>query len=351
MSRTMKAANLYAPGDIRVEQVPVPVPRKREVLVQVKAVGVCGSDISRLMQTGAHRSPIIPGHELSGEVVELGPHSDPFSQGDRVTVVPMLPCRECDYCEIGEYQLCDDYSYLGSRTDGAYAEYVLAPVENLLRLPDSVSFEVGAMADPMSVALHAVRKANIQPGNRVAVFGVGPIGLFALQWAKTMGASKVFAVDVLPEKLEVARALGADVCIDNRKDDTVEMIKEHTSGRGAECTIEFAGNPTTQQQCIVATSKLGTSVWGGISHTGLELDREAVDTILRNELVIVGSWNSSFAQLKNDWGTSLDFMKQDKIKTTHIITHRFPLESIRQAFEMMLAQREYFNKVMFFPEM
>lgn len=351
MSRTMKAANLYAPGDIRVEQVPVPEPREGEVLIKVKAVGVCGSDISRVMETGTYRFPTIPGHELSGEVIGLGIDIGGFSQGDRVTVIPMMPCKKCDYCRIGEYQLCENYSYLGSRTDGAYAEYVAAPVENLLRLPDNVSFELGAMTDPISVALHAVRRAHIQPGDRVAVFGTGPIGMFAVQWAKIMGAGEVFAVDIFPEKLEAVRELGADVCINGLEEDPVEITKELTGGRGAERTIEFAGHPLTQQQCILATAKLGTSVWGGISHKGLELSEKAVDDILRKELIIAGSWNSSFTPLKSDWGRSLKFMGLGKIKAGNIITHRLPLDSIKEIFEMMLARKEYFNKVMFFPEM
>ena len=345
----MKAANLYAPGDIRVEQVPIPAPKEGEALVKVKAVGVCGSDISRVMETGTYRFPTIPGHEFSGEVVGLGPGAGGFSQGDRVTVIPMMPCKTCDYCRIGEYQLCESYNYLGSRTDGAYAEYVVAPVENLLRLPEDVSFELGAMTDPASVALHAVRKARIQPGDRVAVFGVGPIGMFAVQWAKILGAGQVYAIDIFSEKLEVVRELGADVCINSRELDPVETIKERTGGRGVERTIEFAGHPVTQQQSILAAAKLGTSVWGGISHRGLELSKKAVDDVLRKELVITGSWNSSFAPLKSDWGKSLEFMGLGKIRAGNIISHKLPLDRIKETFEMMLAREEYFNKVMFFP--
>jgi L-iditol 2-dehydrogenase len=344
----MKAANLYAPGDIRVEQVPIPAPKEGETLVKVKAAG-CGSDISRVMETGTYRFPTIPGHEFSGEVVELGSGAGGFSQGDRVTVIPMMPCKTCDYCRIGEYQLCENYNYLGSRTDGAYAEYVVAPVENLLRLPNNVSFELGAMTDPASVALHAVRRACIQPGDRVAVFGVGPIGMFAVQWAKTMGAGPVYAIDIFPEKLDVVSELGADVCINSRELDPVEAIKERTGGRGVERTIEFAGHPVTQQQSILSTAKLGTSVWGGISHRGLALSKKAVDDVLRKELVITGSWNSSFTPLKSDWGKSLEFMGRGKIRAGSIISHKLPLDKIKETFEMMLAREEYFNKVMFFP--
>ncbi len=352
MPKTMKAAKLYAPGDIRVEEVPVPVPGEGWVLVKVKACGVCGSDIPRVMKTGTYRFPTIPGHEFAGEVAQLGPGVEgtkAVEEGLRVTVIPMMPCRKCDYCSIGAYQLCESYDYVGSRRDGAFAEYVQVPARNLLALPESVDFELGAMTDPVAVALHAVKKLGMQPGDRVAVFGVGPIGLFAIQWAKIMGASEVFAIDVFPEKLRVAEGLGADCCVNAREEDPVAKILALTDGRGVERAIEFAGLPVTQEQCILAASKLGSVVWGGISHEPLPLGEKAVDDILRKELVIAGSWNSSFARLGSDWQTSLVYMGQGRIAAGDIVTHRLPLEEAAGAFKMMLAREEYFNKVMFFP--
>ena len=347
----MRAANLYAPGDIRFEKVPLPQLEAGEVLIKVKACGVCGSDISRVMETGTYRFPTIPGHEFSGEVVTYGPGTESIIAGLRVTVVPLIPCRKCSYCANGKYHLCEDYDYLGSRSNGAFSEFVKAPVENLLPLPDNVDFELGAMTDPASVALHAVRKLGINPGDRVAVFGVGPIGAFALQWAKIFGASETIAVDIFPEKLQVAKDLGADLCIDGRRQDPVKMIREYTDGAGVERTLEFAGHPATQEQSILATGKHGSSVWGGISHRGLNLSEKAVDDILRKELAITGSWNSSFAPLVSDWETTLLFMGQGKIKSGSIISHRLPLNEVGATFQMMLNRQQYFNKVMFFPEL
>lgn len=186
---TMKAANLHAPGDIRCEEVPVPEPGPGEVLIKVKACGVCGSDIPRVMQTGTYRFPTIPGHEFSGEVVGGGPGTETITPGQRVTVVPLIPCRKCSYCANGKYHLCADYDYLGSRRDGAFAEFVKVPAGNLMPLPDGVDFELGALTDPAAIALHAVRKLGLNPGDRVAVFGTGPIGAMALQWAKIVGAA------------------------------------------------------------------------------------------------------------------------------------------------------------------
>ena len=351
MARMMKAANLYAPGDIRAEEVPVPEPKEGQVLIKVKACGVCGSDISRVMETGTYHYPTIPGHEFAGEVVELGPETDAALLGKRVTVIPLMPCQICDYCRIGEYQLCEDYNYLGSRTDGAFAEYVVAPAANLLPLPEGVSFELGAMTDPAAVALHAVKKLEIKPGDRVAVFGVGPIGTFALQWAKLLGAGGTIAVDIFPEKLAVAAQLGADHCINGREEDPVERIMALTGGRGVERAVEFAGHKVTQEQSILATAKMGSIVWGGISHSDLPLREKAVDGILRKELTLIGSWNSSFAPFISDWEKTLLFMGQGRLRGEELITHRLSLDEIKDAFKMMQERTEYFNKVMFFPEL
>ena len=350
MAKMMKAANLYAPADVRVEEVPVPVPGEGEVLIKVKAVGVCGSDVSRLMETGTYSFPTIPGHEFGGEVVGRGPGVVDVPEGARVTVVPLIPCMSCEYCLIGEYTLCRKYDYLGSRCDGAYAEYVKAPVKNLLLLPDGVDFEMAAMTDPISVALHAVKKLGIQPGDRVAVFGVGPIGFFSVQWAKALGASDVIAVDIFSEKLKAAQDVGADVCINGRETDAVAAIEELTDGKGVERSLEFAGSPVTQEQCIRATAALGSTVWGGISHQPLTLSKKAVDDILRKELVIAGSWNSSFAPFASDWENSLTFMGREEIVKGDVITHRLSLQELPDAFKMMLERKKYFNKVMFFPE-
>jgi L-iditol 2-dehydrogenase len=347
----MKAANLYAPADIRVEQVPIPIPATGEVLIQVKGCGVCGSDISRLMETGTYSFPTIPGHEFSGIVAQLGADVSGVNVEDRVTVIPFLPCRRCAYCEIGEYQLCEDYSYLGSRTDGAYAEYVVAPATNLLPLPENVSFELGAMTDPAAVALHAVRKLGLRPGDSVAVFGVGPIGVFALEWAKAMGAGLTVAVDIFTEKLDIAAQLGADVCIDSRSDDPIHHIMALTAGRGVNRSVEFAGHMVTQEQSLLSTAKRGSIVWGGISHSPLPLQEKTVDAILRRELTLVGSWNSSFAHLNSDWATALQFMASGHIRGEEMISHRLPLEALPEAFRMLLAREEYTNKVMFFPEL
>jgi len=351
VSRSMRAANLYAPGDLRVEHVPMPKPGRNEVLLKVKACGVCGSDISRIMDMGTYRYPTIPGHEFSGEVVACGLDVEKAKMPEKVTVVPLIPCQRCRYCRIGDHHLCEQYSYLGSRRDGAFAEYVKVPAMNVVPLPKNVDFDLGAMTDPAAVALHAVRKLNIRPGDRVAVFGVGAIGAFALQWAKIIGAGETIAVDVVPKRLGVASHLGADLCINGGIEDPVEAIKNHTQGGGVDRTLELAGDPTTQEQSVLVTAKRGSCVWAGISHRSLTISEKAVDDILRKEMTVKGSWNSSYTPLVNDWETALSFMGKGRLRADNIISHRLPLAEVPEALKMMQARRVYYNKVMFFPEM
>ena len=208
-----------------------------------------------------------------------------------------------------------------------------------------------ALASEVQDLAAVLRGADVHPGDRVAVFGVGPIGMFAVQWAKIVGAGEVFAVDIFSEKLKVAEELGADVTINGRQVEPVDVIRSRTGGRGVERCIEFAGHPATQEQSILAASKRGSVVWGGISHAGLELSEAAVDSVLRNELIIAGSWNSSFSPLRSDWDTSLRLMRLGRLTPENVVTHRLPLDRVRDAFTMMASRAEYFGKVMFYPEM
>jgi L-iditol 2-dehydrogenase len=348
----MRAVRLFAPGDLRCVEVPIPRQAEGEVLIQVKAVGICGSDPARVMVKGTYSFPTTIGHEFAGVITECGPGVEDWKLGDRVTIVPLIPCYKCDYCQVGEYTLCDTYGYYGSREDGALADYIKVKAANLLRLPDNVSYEEGACTDPSSVALHAVRKGHVQPGDTVVVLGCGPIGHLTIEWAKICGAGRVIAVDVDDEKLEIARKVGADLCINGRKEDPVSVIMDHTKGQGAERVFEMAGNKVTQEQAFLITKKLGTAVFCGISNSELLLSKKAVDSFLRREIKAVGSWNSSFTELPvHDWKCSLDFMSRGKIQCEPLITHRFSLEEAPEVFRRVFYREESFNKVLFLPEM
>ncbi|HOT50780.1 MAG TPA: alcohol dehydrogenase catalytic domain-containing protein, partial [Candidatus Hydrogenedentes bacterium] len=203
----MKACVLRAVGDLRCEDAPDPKPGPGEALIAIKACGVCGSDIPRVFEKGTYRFPTIPGHEMAGEVVSVGAGCDSVLLGKTVAVFPLIPCRRCEACEIGAYAQCADYNYLGSRCDGGFAEYVVAPAWNLQVVPDGVSYEAAAMCEPAAVAAHALRRADLGLGDSVAIFGAGPIGIMLAQWARRGGASRVLLADIDDAKIEFARRL------------------------------------------------------------------------------------------------------------------------------------------------
>jgi L-iditol 2-dehydrogenase len=348
----MRAVQLFAPGDLRCIDVEKPrIESMKDVIVKVKVCGVCGSDLMRVMVKGAYRHPITIGHEFSGIIEETGTNESGLNPGDRVTVTPLVPCGKCDYCKIGQHVLCDDYSYYGSRINGAMAEYIKVDADNIIKIPLNVDFESAAMTDPVAVALHAVRKTKIEPGQNAAVFGLGAIGLLAVQWLRYSGCSTIFAIDIFNEKLELAEKLGADICINAKSENVLEVIKNMTNKRGLDIVIELAGSKISQIQSIDSVRKLGRVVLCGISYDDLLIPNAILSKILRTEIEISGAWNSLVSPLPvNEWESSLNFMNSGKIKCNPIISHRFRLEQCMEAFEMMFNKKEVFNKVLFKPE-
>jgi len=353
MKSTMRAVTLMKPGHLECVHTDVPtVQSSHDVLIKVHSCGVCGSDIPRAMVKGAHKMPLIIGHEFAGEVVDVGSDVKSTKVSDRVTVMPLVPCGKCDYCRIGEYTLCNNYFYYGSSLPGAMAEYILVKENNVLKLPENVDYEMGAMTDPVSVALHAVRKARIEPGQSAVVFGLGAIGFIAVQWLKTLGCTNVLAVDIFDEKLELAKKLGADFVVNGKRTDAVKAIRDYTNGKGVDIAIELAGSKTTQPQAVLSVRKMGKVVFCGISYDDLLLPNKALNAILRGELSILGSWNSSIAPLPiNEWESALKFMNSGKIQVKPLISHRVRLEDCQSIFEMMYNKTDVFTKVMFEPEL
>lgn len=352
MSKKMKAVRLFSKGDVRCVEIDIPEMEKPDdVIIKVKSCGICGSDIPRVMVKGTYRYPITIGHEFSGEVVEKGKDVKTINVGNRVTVMPLIPCGKCNYCKIGKYHLCDDYLYYGSRIDGALAEFICVATGNILKLPKNVDYEAGSMTDPASVALHSLRNLNIEPGQKGAVFGLGAIGFLTMQWLKILGCSEVYVVDIYEEKLQLAKSLGADLCINAKENNPVDIILNHTSGEGVDIVIELAGSKITQIQAIESSRKMGKVIYCGISYDDLLIPNRALNNILRRELTITGSWNSSISPLPiNEWESSLKFMNSGKLIAKPLISHRFRLEECKECFDMMYKRSEVFNKVLFKPE-
>ena len=228
----MKAWVLHNIGDCRREDVAEPVPAAGEVLVEVRAAGICGSDIPRIYRTGAHVHPLIPGHEFSGVVVKAADAQREWLHR-RVGVFPLIPCHDCGPCRSRQYEMCRHYDYLGSRRDGGFAEYVAVPADNLIALPDTVSFAEGAMMEPMAVAVHAMRRAALTKADRIVVCGLGTIGLLLVMFLKEAGMEHIFVVGNKAFQRQAAARLGVPAdCYCDAGGDVQGWIAERTGGAG-----------------------------------------------------------------------------------------------------------------------
>ncbi|MEM7232232.1 MAG: galactitol-1-phosphate 5-dehydrogenase [Planctomycetota bacterium] len=349
---SMRALVLHAVGDARLENIPVRSVEPGCVRVRIGFCGVCGSDIPRVFVKGTYHFPTVCGHEFAGVVDECGEGVDGFKPGDRVAVFPLLWCDRCSACEKGQFVMCEDYDYLGSRSDGAFSEYVIAPQRNLLRVPDSVTMEEAAMTEPAAVALHAVRRGGgTRPGETVVVFGAGPIGVMVAQWARAMGASRVVLFDVIPEKLELAKKLGFELSFDSREKSPVEVVKDLTDSQGAQLVLDAAGVPITLVQSFEVARRGGRVVMLGNPSGAVSVPPELLSQMLRREVSVYGTWNSEYSPTSDDddWHAVLDAMATKKIDLLPLVTHKVVLEDSFDALKMMRDASEFFSKVLVHP--
>lgn len=346
----MKACVLHAVGDLRHESVPTPQPAAGEVLLRVGACGVCGSDIPRVFVKGTYRFPTIPGHELAGVVEHVGDGVDTALVGKTASVFPLIPCRACALCEVGEYAQCADYDYLGSRCDGGFAEYVRVPVWNLLPLPDGVSIEEAAMTESAAVAVHALRQAGIDIGDAVLIMGAGPIGLMLAMWARAWGAGKVLLADIDDKKLAFARGLGFDNTCNVRETELTAWLSGVTSA-GADLVVEASGSSAAFEQCMLAARTFGRVVLMGNPDGDMRLSQDAYWAILRKQLKVSGTWNSSYSNLpRNEWKLALDFMASGRLNLKPLVTHRVGLDTLFDAMKRIRDRTEFSNKVLYVSE-
>jgi L-iditol 2-dehydrogenase len=346
----MTAAVLHAPGDLRVERVPVPQPGEGQALIRVGACGVCGSDVPRVMTKGTYSFPLIPGHEFAGTLAALGPGVRGWREGDRVTVFPLIPCRRCRMCEGGFYEMCMSYDYLGSRSHGAFAQYVVAPAWNLLKVPDEVSLEAAAMTEPAAVARHALKRSDIIEESSVAIFGAGPIGIMLAQWAAVSEASPVFLIDVRADRVRAARLATSATCLDATQTDVIAEILQRTGGAGVDLVIEAAGVPATVAQCLQAVISNGDIVLLGNPSRDVTLSMADLSQILRKQLDIHGTWNSTYRNdpdIPDDWTEALRAMACGDLSLEPLITHHYRIGQANEAFAMMTGGQEFYTKVMF----
>lgn len=344
----MKAWVLHNISDIRLEDVEEPVLQEGEVLVQVKAVGICGSDIPRIYQNGTYRHPLIPGHEFSGVAVKSGSAADTALEGQRVGVFPLIPCKECPPCRKKQYEMCRNYSYLGSRRDGGFAEFVAVPAENLIRLPDHVSFEAAAMMEPMAVAVHAMRRISPCVFDRIVICGAGTIGMLLFLFLREAGMRDIFVFGNKDFQKQTLLRLGLqeDAYCDIREGDTTRWLMERTNGLGADVFFECVGRNETLTQALSQTSFSGRIMLVGNPIGEMNLEKSVYWKILRDQMTVMGTWNSSFTNDPgDDWHYVMTRLEQKRIAPEELITHRLLPEQLELGFHIMRDKTEDYIKV------
>ena len=339
----MRAIVLHAPGDIRLENRDTPAAGPGEVLVRVASVGVCGSDLPRMLVKGAWKMPLVTGHEFSGHIAALGEGVEGWKVGELVAIAPLIPCNKCPECLTGNFSRCRDYDYFGSRRDGAYAEFVPVPLQNLIKVPQDLDPRAIAMTDPASIALHAIWKAgSTTVGKTGAVVGCGPIGLFAIQWLRLLGASHVIAVDVSDAKLELALEAGASSVI--RSEDL-----DKSTAR-ADIVVEAVGLDATINAAVMLAGPGGHVTFIGIPVPDVTLANRTFQHFLRQEISLHGSWNSFGAPFPGpQWTTTIEKFATGELRWEFLISHDLDLGELPEIFRRFDARDLHYSKVLFRP--
>ncbi len=316
-----------------LRDVPIPALKPGHVRVRVRAVGICGTDIPIFQGVRRVPYPLIPGHEFAGEIDAVADDVHDWQPGDRVAVGLVIGCGQCPACRTGEESLCEHITEIGIHINGAFAEYVLVPVSTLHRLPDHLSFADGASVDPLASSYRGIRRLRPSPEDSVAIFGLGPIGLYAMQAVRACGVRRVIAIT--PQaglRSRLACALGADALIELAAcDDLVEAVKAQNGGCLPSLVIEATGKPAVFESIIRIAAAGARVLLLGIFHQPAHLD---VSPLIRRELRLEGS----FCYNWSDFEASLDLIARGLVRTAPVITHRLPLRDMGHALDLIHAR-------------
>ncbi|ORF46385.1 alcohol dehydrogenase catalytic domain-containing protein [Gilliamella apicola] len=317
----MKAVIVNEGGSLSLEDIDIPkITSPDQILVKIAYCGLCGSDISRIFHHGAHFYPITLGHEFSGTVIETGNDVTEFDVGDLISCVPLLPCFKCDECQKHYYSLCKNYTFVGSRIAGGFAEYIVLNKKNAFKLPKGVSPLEGAFFEPMTVGMHALLLAGGCQNKHVVIVGGGTIGLLAMLCAKAMGASSIAVLDINDERLNLAKQLGADVIYNSKNLSSDEIYQALSSNRFDQIVLETAGSPITVRLAIEIAGPRSKVCLVGTLHNDFTLPEKTFGLILRKELQILGSWmNYSAPWPGEEWLLVSQFFVEGKINLNELI--------------------------------
>lgn len=337
----MLQVNLIAPQKIRLEEVKIPYLKEDEVLIQVKRCGICGSDIHSYK--GKHpfvHPPIVLGHEFSGIVSEIGKKVENFHKEDKVTVEPNIACGKCYNCRHGRYNICKYLKVIGNiGYNGAFAEFISVPKNKVIKLPEEISFEEGALIEPTAVAVHAVKKSEQKIGDKVLIFGAGPIGLLTMQIARVSGAREIIITDLLDYRLKKAKDLGADKIINPTSQNLEEFIEKTYGEDGIDLIYDCVVVEETLSQAIRIARKGTKIIIVGVPEENPKINLAYIGD---RELELIGS----LMYIRDDFEEAINLIQKKKIKVAPLITHSFKLKDIQKAFELILEKKESVIKVL-----
>lgn len=325
----MKVAMYYNNNDVRIEEMPIPEIDDNELLVKVKACGICGSDVMEWYRL--KKAPRVLGHEMAGDIVKIGRNVKKFKTGDRIFVSHHVPCNTCSFCENDQHTICKTL-HSTNFYPGGFAEYLKVPGINIEHgvfiLPKEMSYEEGAFIEPLACAVRGMRIAGMKSGQSVLVLGSGVAGLLNIKLAKAMGASKIFATDIDDFRLKIAKDMGADVTI-NANENVAEEVKKHNNGELADLVILCAGVPSAAKQAMNTVASGGTILLFAPTEPGVKIPFPMFD-LWNKQVKIV----STYAGAPRDLKESIELIKNKKVKVTDMITHRFPLNETAKGFKL-----------------
>ncbi len=344
----MKAGVLFKNEDIRYTDFDEPKMNDYSVKIRVRAAGICGSDIPRVLDSGAHFYPIVLGHEFSGDVAEVGAKVTKVNVGDTVTAAPLVPCMSCADCLKGDYALCKNYSFIGSREPGSFADFVVVPELNVVKYDSSIPYEQAAMFEPSTVALHGLYCNDFKGGEDVAIIGCGTIGIFMLQWAKIMGAKNITAFDTQDSRLELAKKMGADHVINSSTIDYLDKANDITKGKGFKYVFEMVGNPATILMSFKLAGSKSNVCLVGTPHSDVKFSYKEWELLNRKEFKLTGSWMSYSAPFPGkEWELTAHYFATGELKFhPDFIYKSFDMSEIDKAFMLYKNPQDVKGKVM-----
>lgn len=345
----MKAAILENQGVITYQDAPTPTSQPGHALMKVKAVSICGSDIKRYV-SGHRMYPLILGHECAGVIESVGEGVSADLIGQHAAVIPLVPCFECEQCQRGYYSACHNYSFIGSRQAGGFAEYVELPERCVFPVPADLPLEYVALIEPSTVARHMLALGEFEAGQTAVVLGAGSIGLMIVQWLRILGASLIICTDIADDNLATAQKLGAHATLNAGKMDVVAEIRKLT-GDGVDLTLEATGVPAALEQTVPITRPRGKVVLGGNQPLDKALPLTFIEQMMRRELSIIGCFMSYSAPFPgHEWSDTINALLDGSLDMETMISHRFPLSAAPDIFRQIGAHEMTHLKIMLHPE-